>query len=69
MYVYQAASIRYSTPTHIGEPSLAPPNWKPVPRLMKPEGLHSVENVGDTPFHAIRVEFKLANPDPPTPKR
>jgi hypothetical protein len=68
MYVYQAASIRYSTPTHTGEPSLPTPNWKPMPRLMRPEGLHSVENVGDTPFHAIRVELKLANPDPPTPK-
>jgi hypothetical protein len=68
MYVYQAASIRYSTPTDAGEPSLPPANWKPAPRLLKPEDLHSVENLGDTPFHAIRIEFKLANPDPPAPK-
>ena len=65
MYVYQVSTIRYSTPTHIGEPTFPPPNWKPAPRLLKPEGLHSVENLSDTPFHAIRVELKLATPDPP----
>jgi hypothetical protein len=68
MYVYQNSSIRYSTPTHTGEPSPPPANWKPAPSLLKPEGLHSVENLGDTPFHAIRVELKLANPDPLIPK-
>jgi hypothetical protein len=67
MYVYQAASIRYSTPSNTGQPSVPPPNGKPAPRLLKPEGLHSVENLGDTAFRAIRVELKLANPDPPLP--
>jgi hypothetical protein len=64
MYVYQNSTIRYSTPGNAGEPSVPPANWKPAPRLLKPEGLHSVENLGDTPYHAIRVEFKLASPDP-----
>jgi len=68
MYAYQNSTMSYSTPTHVGEPSASPTNWKPAPRLLKPEGLHSVENLGDTPFHAIRVEIKLANPDPPIPK-
>jgi len=65
MYAYQNSTMRYSTPTNAGEPSAPPPNSKPAPILLKPEGLHSVENLGDTTFHAIRVEFKLANPDSP----
>jgi hypothetical protein len=68
MYVYQTTTIRYSTPGHAGEPKVPPANWKPAPRLLKPEGLHSVEDLGDTPFHAIRVELKLARPDAGRPK-
>lgn len=62
MYIYQDATIRYSTPDHPGQPKSPPADWKPTPHLLKPEGLHSVENLGDTPFHAIRVELKFANP-------
>ena len=68
MYVYQPSTLSYSTPGHPGKPTSPPPNWKAAPRLMRPEGLHSVENLGDTPFHAIRVELKLANSDLPAPK-
>lgn len=68
MYVFQNSTIRYSTPTSAGEAITPLANWKPTPHLLKPEGLHSVDNLGDTPFHAIRVELKLANPDPPISK-
>ena len=30
----------------------------PITSYLDPEGLHAVENVGDKPFHAIRVELK-----------
>ena len=33
-----------------------PPN--PIARWREPEGLHSVENVGDRPHHVIRIELK-----------
>lgn len=29
---------------------------------LQPEGLHSVENIGDRPFRALRVELKAAEP-------
>ena len=67
MYVFQRSPIRYSTPTKAGQPGALSANWKPAPRLLAPEGLHSVENVGDVPFRAIRVEFKMANPNLPKP--
>ena len=34
-----------------------------LPERMGPEGLHAVENIDTTPFHAIRVEFKCAAPE------
>ena len=34
------------------------PNFKPIAIPFKPEGPHALENTGDVPFHAIRVEFK-----------
>jgi predicted metal-dependent enzyme (double-stranded beta helix superfamily) len=34
------------------------PRTSPTTSWLEPEGLHAVENVGDKPFHAIRVELK-----------
>ncbi len=34
------------------------PRTPPMTSWLEPEGLHAVENVGDKPFHAIRVELK-----------
>ena len=34
------------------------PRIPPMTQYLEPEGLHSVENVGDKRFHAIRVELK-----------
>lgn len=65
MYIYQNAIIRYSTPNHPGQPHSPAAGWKPAPVLYQPEGLHSVENLGDTPFRAIRVELKFAESHPP----
>ena len=46
----------YSTPGKADRVIVPPQEWKP-------EGMHAVENLGDTPAHAIRVELKLADPD------
>lgn len=43
---------------HAVERKAPPPGMKPLVIPMKPEGMHAVENLGDTAFHALRVELK-----------
>jgi len=43
---------------HAVERRAPPLGMKPLVLPLKPEALHSVENLGDTTFHALRVELK-----------
>ena len=43
---------------HAVERKAPPPGMKPIVIPMRPEGLHSVENLSDKMFHALRVELK-----------
>ena len=60
MYIMTASSAKYMTPEDpYPEPSVASARFKPfVAHLDQAEALHAVENVGDSTFHGIRVEFK-----------
>jgi len=60
MYIMTVSSAKYMTPKDPNpEPSVPTEAFKPiVAHLDHPEALHAVENVGDSIFHAIRVEFK-----------
>jgi hypothetical protein len=65
MYVYQHPPFRITESAKPKVLHVPISGWKPRPQLTFPEGLHSVENVGDVPLRAIRVELKMANPNPP----
>jgi quercetin dioxygenase-like cupin family protein len=41
-----------------GKPSDARLPFVPIAFLQPPQGMHSMKNLGDTPVHAIRIEFK-----------
>ena len=60
MYIMTVSSAKYMTPKDPSpEPSVPSAGFKPVvAHLDHAEALHAVENVGDSTFHAIRVEFK-----------
>ena len=60
MYIMTASRAKYMTPEDPNpEPSVPSAAFKPVvAHLDHAEALHAVENIGDSPFHAIRVEFK-----------
>jgi hypothetical protein len=60
MYIMTASSAKYMTPEDPNpEPSVPSARFKPfVAHLDQAEALHAVENVGDSTFHGIRVEFK-----------
>jgi quercetin dioxygenase-like cupin family protein len=59
MYIDEASAQRMFTPENSDPKTYpAPANFRPVVRRLKPEALHAMENPGDTPFHAIRVELK-----------
>ena len=60
MYIMTVSSAKYMTPKDPNpEPSVPSARFKPVvAHLDQAEALHAVENVGDSTFHAIRVEFK-----------
>ena len=60
MYIMTASSAKYMTPEDPNpEPSVPSASFKPVvAHLDHAEALHAVENVGDSAFHAIRLEFK-----------
>jgi hypothetical protein len=49
---YQGDTLRFQTKNH----SESPPGVRV--RWMKPEGRHSVENIDQRRYHAIRVELK-----------
>lgn len=49
---YQGAALRFESPARSGSPPGIRVRW------MEPEGPHSVENVDDHRYHAIRAEFK-----------
>jgi quercetin dioxygenase-like cupin family protein len=59
IYIDAMPAMRWFTPMDT-EPKVhaAPPKFKPVVRRLEPEELHAMENVGETSFHAIRVELK-----------
>jgi hypothetical protein len=52
-----ATKMQYVGSTEVSEHPYDP-NFKPIAIWTTPEGLHTLENTGDTVFHAIRVEFK-----------
>jgi mannose-6-phosphate isomerase-like protein (cupin superfamily) len=59
MYFEEASAQRYITPEHPDPKAYpAPVNFRPFVRRLKPEGLHAMENPGETRFRAIRVELK-----------
>jgi hypothetical protein len=60
MYIMTASSAKYMTPEDPNpDPSVPSARFKTfVAHLDQAEALHAVENVGDSAFHAIRVEFK-----------
>jgi len=59
MYIDGPSAQRWITPENPDPKAYpAPANFKPVVRRLKPEGLHAMENPGETTFHAIRVELK-----------
>jgi hypothetical protein len=59
MYLDQPGASRmyFAATDHISEHAFDP-NFKPIAIWLAPEKLHAMENLGDTMFHAIRVEFK-----------
>jgi hypothetical protein len=56
-YVDQPAQVRYLTPDH--PPTAQHASTTGVVRF-RPEGLHAVENLSDTPLHLFRIELKHA---------
>ena len=57
LYIDGAATQKYITPANPDpSPRSFPP--RPIAIRLKPEGMHAVEDVADTPFHAIRIELK-----------
>ena len=49
---YQGAELRFESPERPGSPPGVRVRW------MEPEGPHSVENIDERRYHAIRVELK-----------
>jgi hypothetical protein len=70
MYVTSPASLRYYTASLVNgkwvektDDSAPPapasnPNRPRPPQYLEPEGPHAVENMGTTPYRAVRVEIK-----------
>ena len=70
MYVTSPAPLRYYTASLVNgkwvekgdeaSPAAAPPNPNRPrpPQYLDPEGPHAVENMGTTPYRALRVEIK-----------
>jgi quercetin dioxygenase-like cupin family protein len=59
-YVVQVAPLVYTTPAGPAGPARTMPSEVKI-RPVSAEGLHSVENVGDVPFHVIRFELKYGS--------
>jgi hypothetical protein len=49
---YEGETLRWESPERSGTPEGVRVNW------MEPEGPHSVENIDERRYHAIRVELK-----------
>jgi hypothetical protein len=49
---YVGSAVKFESPEHSGAPPAARVSW------MEPEGPHSVENVDERRYHAIRIELK-----------
>jgi hypothetical protein len=49
---YQGAALLFESPARPGDPPVAQVRW------LDPEGPHSVENIDQHRYHAIRVELK-----------
>jgi hypothetical protein len=49
---YQGAALQFESPERPGSPPGVRVRW------MEPEGPHSVENIDERRYHAIRVELK-----------
>jgi hypothetical protein len=58
-YIDRMATISVMTPQDLHpQPIAASPDFKPTLIHYGPQGMHAVEDLGDTPFHALRVELK-----------
>jgi hypothetical protein len=49
---YAGGAMQFESPEHSGAPSAVRVGW------MEPEGPHSVENIDERRYHAIRIELK-----------
>jgi len=49
---YVGSAMQFESPEHSGAPPAVRVSW------MEPEGPHSVENIDERRYHAIRVELK-----------
>jgi hypothetical protein len=49
---YASGALRFESPQRPGDPPVAQVRW------LAPEGPHSVENIDQHRYHAIRVELK-----------
>jgi hypothetical protein len=49
---YVGSAMQFESPEHSGAPPAVRVSW------IEPEGPHSVENIDDRRYHAIRVELK-----------
>jgi hypothetical protein len=67
-YIIQRATIRHFTLADKNPPVVPPAVDGPTIVTIGAEGLHAIENVGDTPLHYIRFELKHATPKTATPK-
>ena len=49
---YAGRAMQFESPEHSGAPPAVRVSW------MEPEGPHSVENIDERRYHAIRIELK-----------
>jgi quercetin dioxygenase-like cupin family protein len=49
---YVGRALQFESPEHAGAPPAVRVSW------MEPEGPHSVENIDERRYHAIRIELK-----------
>ena len=49
---YAGGAVQFESPEFSGAPAASRVSW------MEPEGPHSVENIGERRYHAIRIEMK-----------
>ena len=49
---YAGRTLQFESPEHSGAPPAVGVSW------MDPEGPHSVENIDERRYHAVRIELK-----------